>query len=174
MKTIKLEIEKRYNDSGKLIFKSYSLNGERHNPYGPAVKEWNDYGNLICEEYWLDGKRHNPDGPAYQSWYDNGELICKEYYLEGKELTKEEFEKQTQSFVSEDDMDKSKINIIISDNFSMPPSEAAKMRILVQNTGQHFAPEAKYNSISDAHRSAKRLKKIYSNFGISTDIIIKD
>lgn len=39
----------------------------------------------------LNGERHNPDGPAYRSWLPNGTLGREEWWLNGKELTKEDF-----------------------------------------------------------------------------------
>jgi len=49
---------------------------------------------LEYEAYWLNGERHNPDGPAYKSWYENGQLALEAYWLNNIPLTKKEFERQ--------------------------------------------------------------------------------
>jgi hypothetical protein len=62
----------------------YRLNGQLHNPNGPARREWNEAGVLICEEYYLNDRRHNPNGPAYRTWNEAGILLCEAYWLNGR------------------------------------------------------------------------------------------
>jgi antitoxin component YwqK of YwqJK toxin-antitoxin module len=57
------------------------LNGRRHNPNGPAVREWNATGVLICEEYFFNGQQHNSLGPAYRRWNEAGTLLSEVYWL---------------------------------------------------------------------------------------------
>lgn len=61
--------------------KEYRLDGNLHNPDGPAVLAWYN-GMLTQEEYWLDGELHNDEGPACITW-NNGVPIYKGYWLNG-------------------------------------------------------------------------------------------
>ena len=84
-------------DNGQLKSEEYHINGNLHNPNGPAIRYWYKDGQLQYESYRLNGKIHNPNGPAYREWYENGQLASEEYWLNGEKLTKEQFEKRKNS-----------------------------------------------------------------------------
>lgn len=73
-----------FYSTGQLYSEEYCLNGVRHNPNGPAIREWYASGQLLCEYYYLNGNLHNPNGPAVRHWYQNGGLTCEYYYLNGE------------------------------------------------------------------------------------------
>ena len=97
MKTEKAEVIWKYWNNGQLQSEQYYLNGNLHNPHGPAFRSWYENGQLASEEYRLNGKRHNPNGPAFRSWYENGQLQYEQYRLNGEKLTKEQFENRNQT-----------------------------------------------------------------------------
>ena len=37
----------------------------------------------VEEYYTINGEYHNPNGPAYRSWHINGQLCSEQYYLNG-------------------------------------------------------------------------------------------
>ena len=67
------------NSNGTIRY--YNINGELHNPNGPALVWADGY-----KAYFINGERHNPDGPAVV-WADG----CKTYYINGQRLTEAEF-----------------------------------------------------------------------------------
>jgi len=56
------------------------------------VCEYYKNGQLSFESYWLNGECHNPNGPAYRCWHDNGKLHFESYWLNGEYLAKKQFE----------------------------------------------------------------------------------
>jgi hypothetical protein len=76
----------RHNPYGPAVVwkdghKFYYINGKLHNPNGPAIV-WPDGG----QEYWINDQPHNPHGPAII--WANG---YKAYWIKGKKLTEAEF-----------------------------------------------------------------------------------
>ena len=94
----KLVKRQRYDD-GRLYEEKYYLNGELHNPNGPAYRSWHANGRLWSEEYYLNGNPHNPNGPAYRSWYENGRLSYELYYLDGIHYPKEYYDKLVNTII---------------------------------------------------------------------------
>ena len=94
MKTQELICKQEWYNNGQLSREEYWLNGNWHNPAGPAYREWYDNGQLLIEQYRLNDKLHNPAGPAYRSWRKNGQLKSEKYWLYGEHLTKEQWEKR--------------------------------------------------------------------------------
>ena len=94
MNTVELKCVQTFYNDGQIEREEYRLNGELHNPNGPASRTWYENGEIKCEEYWLNGKLHDPNGPAYRSWYENGQIRCEEYWLNGVEFAKSEWEKK--------------------------------------------------------------------------------
>ena len=71
--------------------RSWHQNGQRHRTDGPAV----EYAD--GDRYWYqNGQRHRLDGPAVE--YSDG---TRSWWINGKQLTKKEFNKQTQKSTCE-------------------------------------------------------------------------
>ena len=70
----KLEHKKHYDESGKLEYEVWRLNGKLHRTDGPAHIGYYESGELRCEAWWLNGKHHRTDGPAFISHHKNGKL----------------------------------------------------------------------------------------------------
>ena len=75
----KPEVKTQYYESGAIRIKHYYLNGEQHNPDGPAVIWYYESGEVEIERYYLNSKRHRTDGPAI-IWYHESGVVREEYY----------------------------------------------------------------------------------------------
>ena len=84
MRTEKAEVIWSWYDNGQLVGETYRVNGELHNPTGPACRNWHSNGQLRSEEYIVHGRYHNATVPACRSWYANGQLNKAAYWINGK------------------------------------------------------------------------------------------
>jgi hypothetical protein len=48
-------------------------------------------GKILYRSYYLNGLSHRLDGPAYIYYDTLGSIICEGYYLLGRHITEEEF-----------------------------------------------------------------------------------
>ena len=87
----KPKIREKFYLNGQLWYKEYKLNGQFHNPNGPAFESYYQNGQLCYKEYWIKGKRHNPNGPSFERYFEDGQLEYKEYWIKDKELSYKEF-----------------------------------------------------------------------------------
>jgi antitoxin component YwqK of YwqJK toxin-antitoxin module len=87
----KPKITEEFYPNGQLCSKSYSLNGEYHNPNGSAIEYYYENGQLEYKAYYINSQRHNPNGPAVEEYFENGQLEHKAYYINNKELCYKEF-----------------------------------------------------------------------------------
>lgn len=80
-----------YNDGITIREIQFWIDGQRHNPNGPAWKWFFPDGSIKGVAFWINGKKHNPNGPAMEQLDLDGTIYHREFWVNGKELTEEEF-----------------------------------------------------------------------------------
>jgi antitoxin component YwqK of YwqJK toxin-antitoxin module len=77
--------------SGELCAENYRVNGRQHNLNGPAYREWYESGKLFREAYYVDDEPHNLNGPATRLLHESGTILQEEYYIGGCQYTPGQF-----------------------------------------------------------------------------------
>ena len=81
-----LKHNKQYFINGNICREYFTLNGNFHNPDGPADISYYENGNKQCECFYLKSKLHNANGPAIITYFKNGIIRTQEYFFNGKKL----------------------------------------------------------------------------------------